>query len=106
MGLTLLLPLQVLERDGWAGLEEVTRLLNGHEFAAAGETTCGRICIWNVYSVSTESSSRFTVAGSDHVQILLSPFLLCNIHKLVMQPGDVISMFAGKKIRFLDYSRL
>uniref|UniRef100_A0A669EPI4 VPS33B late endosome and lysosome associated n=1 Tax=Oreochromis niloticus TaxID=8128 RepID=A0A669EPI4_ORENI len=24
---------QVLERDGWMGLEEVTRLLNGHEFA-------------------------------------------------------------------------
>uniref|UniRef100_A0A8C9ZAH0 VPS33B late endosome and lysosome associated n=1 Tax=Sander lucioperca TaxID=283035 RepID=A0A8C9ZAH0_SANLU len=24
---------QVLERDGWTGLEEVTRLLNGHEFA-------------------------------------------------------------------------
>ncbi|XP_075895094.1 vacuolar protein sorting-associated protein 33B [Nelusetta ayraudi] len=29
---------QVLERDGWAGLEEVTRLLNGHEFAAAGSS--------------------------------------------------------------------
>ncbi|XP_070758919.1 vacuolar protein sorting-associated protein 33B [Enoplosus armatus] len=27
---------QVLERDGWTGLEEVTRLLNGHEFAVAG----------------------------------------------------------------------
>uniref|UniRef100_A0A7N6B0M3 VPS33B late endosome and lysosome associated n=1 Tax=Anabas testudineus TaxID=64144 RepID=A0A7N6B0M3_ANATE len=25
---------QVLERDGWTGLEEVTRLLNAHEFAA------------------------------------------------------------------------
>ncbi|XP_038164403.1 vacuolar protein sorting-associated protein 33B isoform X1 [Cyprinodon tularosa] len=24
---------QVLERDGWIGLEEVTRLINGHEFA-------------------------------------------------------------------------
>ncbi|XP_014031756.2 vacuolar protein sorting-associated protein 33B isoform X1 [Salmo salar] len=24
---------QVLERDGWTGLEEVTRMLNGHEFA-------------------------------------------------------------------------
>uniref|UniRef100_A0A8C6L665 VPS33B late endosome and lysosome associated n=1 Tax=Nothobranchius furzeri TaxID=105023 RepID=A0A8C6L665_NOTFU len=24
---------QVLEKDGWTGLEEVTRLLNGHEFA-------------------------------------------------------------------------
>lgn len=27
---------QVLERDGWTGLEEVTRLLNGHEFAVSG----------------------------------------------------------------------
>ncbi|XP_045888218.1 vacuolar protein sorting-associated protein 33B [Micropterus dolomieu] len=27
---------QVLERDGWTGLEEVTRLLNGHEFAVTG----------------------------------------------------------------------
>uniref|UniRef100_A0A8C5A1B8 VPS33B late endosome and lysosome associated n=1 Tax=Gadus morhua TaxID=8049 RepID=A0A8C5A1B8_GADMO len=26
----------VLERDGWTGLEEVTRLLNGQEFAASG----------------------------------------------------------------------
>nr|XP_020445565.1 vacuolar protein sorting-associated protein 33B isoform X2 [Monopterus albus] len=29
---------QVLERDSWTGLEEVTRLLNGHEFAAAGSS--------------------------------------------------------------------
>uniref|UniRef100_A0A8C5BGI0 VPS33B late endosome and lysosome associated n=1 Tax=Gadus morhua TaxID=8049 RepID=A0A8C5BGI0_GADMO len=28
---------QVLERDGWTGLEEVTRLLNGQEFAADGK---------------------------------------------------------------------
>ncbi|KAM6942942.1 vacuolar protein sorting-associated protein 33B [Xenentodon cancila] len=27
---------QVLERDGWTGLEDVTRLLNGHEFAVTG----------------------------------------------------------------------
>ncbi|XP_047437339.1 vacuolar protein sorting-associated protein 33B [Mugil cephalus] len=27
---------QVLERDGWTGLEEVTRLLNGHDFAVTG----------------------------------------------------------------------
>ncbi|KAK2854276.1 hypothetical protein Q5P01_006937 [Channa striata] len=27
---------QVLERDGWTGLEEVTRLLNGQEFSAQG----------------------------------------------------------------------
>lgn len=27
---------QVLERDSWTGLEEVTRLLNGHEFAVTG----------------------------------------------------------------------
>ncbi|KAM4744071.1 vacuolar protein sorting-associated protein 33B isoform 2-T2 [Anableps anableps] len=27
---------QVLERDGWTGLEEVTRLINGHEFAVTG----------------------------------------------------------------------
>ncbi|XP_049905773.1 vacuolar protein sorting-associated protein 33B [Epinephelus moara] len=27
---------QVLERDGWTGLEEVARLLNGHEFAVTG----------------------------------------------------------------------
>lgn len=27
---------QVLERDSWAGLEEVSRLLNGHEFAVTG----------------------------------------------------------------------
>ncbi|XP_068166921.1 vacuolar protein sorting-associated protein 33B isoform X2 [Antennarius striatus] len=27
---------QVLERGGWTGLEEVTRLLNGHEFAVTG----------------------------------------------------------------------
>ncbi|XP_044022108.1 vacuolar protein sorting-associated protein 33B [Siniperca chuatsi] len=27
---------QVLERDGWTGLDEVTRLLNGHEFAVTG----------------------------------------------------------------------
>ncbi|XP_055775457.1 vacuolar protein sorting-associated protein 33B isoform X2 [Salvelinus fontinalis] len=27
---------QVLERDGWTGLEEVTRMLNGHEFAVTG----------------------------------------------------------------------
>ncbi|XP_053472670.1 vacuolar protein sorting-associated protein 33B [Ictalurus furcatus] len=30
---------QVLERDGWTGLEEVTRLLNGHEFAVTGGTS-------------------------------------------------------------------
>ncbi|KAF6714382.1 Vacuolar protein sorting-associated protein 33B [Oryzias melastigma] len=30
---------QVLERDGWVGLEEVTRLLNGHEFAVTGESS-------------------------------------------------------------------
>ncbi|XP_026992938.2 vacuolar protein sorting-associated protein 33B [Tachysurus fulvidraco] len=30
---------QVLERDGWTGLEEVTRLLNGHEFAVTGSTS-------------------------------------------------------------------
>ncbi|KAG8001175.1 Vacuolar protein sorting-associated protein 33B [Nibea albiflora] len=29
---------QVLDRDGWTGLEEVTRLLNGHEFAVSGST--------------------------------------------------------------------
>lgn len=29
---------QVLERDGWMGLEEVTRLLNGHEFAVTGSS--------------------------------------------------------------------
>uniref|UniRef100_A0A3B5QKI1 VPS33B late endosome and lysosome associated n=1 Tax=Xiphophorus maculatus TaxID=8083 RepID=A0A3B5QKI1_XIPMA len=28
---------QVLERDGWTGLEEVTRLINGHEFAVTGK---------------------------------------------------------------------
>ncbi|XP_037103930.1 vacuolar protein sorting-associated protein 33B [Syngnathus acus] len=28
---------QVLERDGWTGLEEVTRLLNGNEFAVTGK---------------------------------------------------------------------
>lgn len=27
---------QVLEKDGWSGLEEVARLLNGHEFNATG----------------------------------------------------------------------
>ncbi|XP_022521013.2 vacuolar protein sorting-associated protein 33B [Astyanax mexicanus] len=27
---------QVLERDGWTGLEEITRMLNGHEFAVSG----------------------------------------------------------------------
>lgn len=27
---------QVLERDGWTGLEEVTRMLNGQEFAVTG----------------------------------------------------------------------
>lgn len=31
--------MQVLERDGWTGLEEVTRLLNGHEFAVTGPGT-------------------------------------------------------------------
>uniref|UniRef100_A0A8D3CKU8 VPS33B late endosome and lysosome associated n=1 Tax=Scophthalmus maximus TaxID=52904 RepID=A0A8D3CKU8_SCOMX len=30
---------QVLERDGWTGLEEVTRLLNGHEFSVTGSVT-------------------------------------------------------------------
>ncbi|XP_066510806.1 vacuolar protein sorting-associated protein 33B [Hoplias malabaricus] len=30
---------QVLERDGWTGLEEVTRMLNGHEFAVTGGTS-------------------------------------------------------------------
>lgn len=29
---------QVLERDGWTGLEEVSRLLNGHEFAVTGSS--------------------------------------------------------------------
>ncbi|KAM9766030.1 vacuolar protein sorting-associated protein 33B isoform 1-T2 [Menidia menidia] len=29
---------QVLERGGWTGLEEVTRLLNGHEFAVTGSS--------------------------------------------------------------------
>lgn len=29
---------QVLERDGWTGLEEVTRLLNGHEFSVTGSS--------------------------------------------------------------------
>ncbi|XP_030621999.1 vacuolar protein sorting-associated protein 33B isoform X2 [Chanos chanos] len=28
---------QVLERDGWTGLDDVTRMLNGHEFAVTGE---------------------------------------------------------------------
>uniref|UniRef100_A0A8C9SLW6 VPS33B late endosome and lysosome associated n=1 Tax=Scleropages formosus TaxID=113540 RepID=A0A8C9SLW6_SCLFO len=28
---------QVLERDGWTGLEEVTRMLNGNEFVVTGE---------------------------------------------------------------------
>nr|XP_061811264.1 vacuolar protein sorting-associated protein 33B-like [Nerophis lumbriciformis] len=28
---------QVLERDGWTGLEEVTKLLNGNEFAVTGK---------------------------------------------------------------------
>uniref|UniRef100_A0A3P8XCB1 VPS33B late endosome and lysosome associated n=1 Tax=Esox lucius TaxID=8010 RepID=A0A3P8XCB1_ESOLU len=32
---------QVLERDGWTGLEEVTRMINGHEFAVTGETCKG-----------------------------------------------------------------
>ncbi|XP_053274491.1 vacuolar protein sorting-associated protein 33B isoform X1 [Pleuronectes platessa] len=27
---------QVLERDGWTGLEEVTKLLNGHDFSVTG----------------------------------------------------------------------
>lgn len=35
----LVLRLQVLERDGWTGLEEVTRMLNGHEFAVTGKTS-------------------------------------------------------------------
>ncbi|CAL9701195.1 unnamed protein product [Knipowitschia caucasica] len=30
---------QVLERGGWSGLEEVTRLLNGHEFSVTGNTS-------------------------------------------------------------------
>uniref|UniRef100_A0AAR2JIA2 Vacuolar protein sorting-associated protein 33B n=1 Tax=Pygocentrus nattereri TaxID=42514 RepID=A0AAR2JIA2_PYGNA len=30
---------QVLERDGWTGLEEVTRMLNGHEFAVTVDQT-------------------------------------------------------------------
>lgn len=42
---------QVLERDSWAGLEEVTRLLNGHEFAAAGAIICGRMCRFRVTEV-------------------------------------------------------
>uniref|UniRef100_G3PZG2 VPS33B late endosome and lysosome associated n=2 Tax=Gasterosteus aculeatus aculeatus TaxID=481459 RepID=G3PZG2_GASAC len=29
---------QVLERDGWTGMDEVTRLLNGHEFAVTGSS--------------------------------------------------------------------
>lgn len=68
-GLTLVLPLQVLERDGWAGLEEVTRLLNGHDFAAAGETMFKRVYIWSAYSAGTESSYRFMEAGSIQIQI-------------------------------------
>uniref|UniRef100_G3PZG6 VPS33B late endosome and lysosome associated n=1 Tax=Gasterosteus aculeatus aculeatus TaxID=481459 RepID=G3PZG6_GASAC len=28
---------QVLERDGWTGMDEVTRLLNGHEFAVTAD---------------------------------------------------------------------
>uniref|UniRef100_A0A3B1JAS9 VPS33B late endosome and lysosome associated n=1 Tax=Astyanax mexicanus TaxID=7994 RepID=A0A3B1JAS9_ASTMX len=29
---------QVLERDGWTGLEEITRMLNGHEFAVSADS--------------------------------------------------------------------
>uniref|UniRef100_A0A671U7E2 VPS33B late endosome and lysosome associated n=1 Tax=Sparus aurata TaxID=8175 RepID=A0A671U7E2_SPAAU len=36
---------QVLERDGWTGLEEVTRLLNGHEFAVSGKNDAQRIIV-------------------------------------------------------------
>lgn len=30
---------QVLQREGWSGLEDVTRLLNGHEFSVSGSTS-------------------------------------------------------------------
>uniref|UniRef100_A0A8C9Z8R2 VPS33B late endosome and lysosome associated n=1 Tax=Sander lucioperca TaxID=283035 RepID=A0A8C9Z8R2_SANLU len=36
---------QVLERDGWTGLEEVTRLLNGHEFAVTAKNDAQRIIL-------------------------------------------------------------
>ncbi|KAG7482519.1 vacuolar protein sorting-associated protein 33B [Solea senegalensis] len=35
---------QVLERGGWTGLEEVTRLLNGHEFSVTGLLIRRYIC--------------------------------------------------------------
>uniref|UniRef100_A0A8D3DVE4 VPS33B late endosome and lysosome associated n=1 Tax=Scophthalmus maximus TaxID=52904 RepID=A0A8D3DVE4_SCOMX len=36
---------QVLERDGWTGLEEVTRLLNGHEFSVTAKNDAQRIVL-------------------------------------------------------------
>uniref|UniRef100_A0A8C4HQC4 VPS33B late endosome and lysosome associated n=1 Tax=Dicentrarchus labrax TaxID=13489 RepID=A0A8C4HQC4_DICLA len=36
---------QVLERDGWTGLEEVTKLLNGNEFAVTAKNDAQRIIL-------------------------------------------------------------
>uniref|UniRef100_A0A8C2E6L4 VPS33B late endosome and lysosome associated n=1 Tax=Cyprinus carpio TaxID=7962 RepID=A0A8C2E6L4_CYPCA len=64
---------QVLERDGWTGLEEVARMLNGQEFAFRSKTDAQRIvpvmflggCTFNEISVlrflGKERGCRFIV---------------------------------------------
>lgn len=52
--------LQVLERDGWTGLEEVTRLLNGHEFAVTGETSSTYGCTERLKRASFGTKTRLS----------------------------------------------
>uniref|UniRef100_A0A4W4GWS3 Vacuolar protein sorting-associated protein 33B n=1 Tax=Electrophorus electricus TaxID=8005 RepID=A0A4W4GWS3_ELEEL len=56
---------QVLERDGWTGFEEVTRMLNGHEFAVTerGEQASeGRSVLMNELLSSVNTNITFPLA--------------------------------------------
>lgn len=56
---------QVLDREGWSGLEEVTRLLNGHEFNVTGSTSEGNASLnpgsGSGSSLGSESQRRVLV---------------------------------------------
>ncbi|XP_055010380.1 vacuolar protein sorting-associated protein 33B [Boleophthalmus pectinirostris] len=65
---------QVLDREGWSGLEEVTRLLNGHEFNVTGSTS-GSESSSGLTSGSGSGSGSGPGSGPDSQRRVLVVFL-------------------------------
>uniref|UniRef100_A0A8C9S310 VPS33B late endosome and lysosome associated n=1 Tax=Scleropages formosus TaxID=113540 RepID=A0A8C9S310_SCLFO len=71
---------QVLERDGWTGLEEVTRMLNGNEFVVTGEAIYSQRIILVMFlggcSYSEISALRFLGREKGYKFIVLTTAII------------------------------